>query len=343
MTIHITFFFKYILMGCFMKKVLILFGGKGTEHLISCKSAKSIAENIDRSLFSYEMAGISLTGEWYKFNDDLAFLDNGNWLLGRIFKIDNIVEYLKCFDVIFPITHGNFGEDGKLQGFFDSFDIKYVGSKTCSSVIGFDKSLSKLVFESLKIPQLPYMVVGKKYSIFSIIDTIGFPMIIKPCCGGSSIGISKANNKKELVRAIKLALKYDSKIIIEKFINCRELECSVLGNSDFICSYPGEIKSCNDFYDYDAKYVKDSLTLIPNDLPLDVIDKVKEYSAKIFVGMGISDYSRIDFFYDESNGMVYINEINTIPGFTCISMFPKLMQHENINYTELISILINNC
>lgn len=343
MSIHITFFFKYILMGCFMKKVLILFGGRGTEHFISCKSAKSIVENIDRNLFSYEMAGISLDGEWYKFNDNLSYLENGNWTVGNVFLIDNIIEYIKKFDVVFPITHGNFGEDGKLQGLFDSFDIKYVGSKTSSSVVGFDKSLSKLMFDSLKIPQLPYMVIGKKYSIGSIINAIGFPMIVKPCCGGSSIGISKANNKKELVRAIKLAHKYDNKIIVEKFIKCRELECSVLGNHDFICSFPGEVKSCNEFYDYDAKYIEDSLTIIPNDLPFDVIDKIKEYSAKIFVEMGISDYSRIDFFYDEGNGMIYINEINTIPGFTSISMFPKLMQHENINYTELISILINNC
>ena len=323
-----------------MKKVLILFGGMGSEHFVSCKSAKSVIEHIDRKLFFYEMAGISLDGEWYKFNDELSFLENGNWLEGRIFKIDNIVDYLRDFDVVFPITHGKFGEDGKLQGFFDLFDIRYVGTKTSGSVVGFDKSLSKLIFDSLNIPQVPYVVVGEKYSTFSIIDSIDFPMIVKPCCGGSSIGISKVNNKKELNRAIKLALKYDDKVIVEKFVECRELECAVLGNRDFIISTPGEIKSCNEFYDYDAKYVLKSNTCIA-DVSQNVIDTIREYSCRIFEGMGIKDYARIDFFYDGDT--VFVNEINTIPGFTTISMFPMLMEHENISYTDLISILINNC
>ena len=326
-----------------MKKVLILFGGNSTEHFISCKSAKSIFENIDKNLFSVEMAGISFYGDWYKFNDDLSYLDNGNWLNSRILKIDNIISYLKDFDVIFPITHGNNGEDGKLQGMLDLFDIRYVGCKTSSSVIGFDKSLSKLLFESLGIPQVPYLVVDSKYDLKSIIGIIDFPVIVKPCCGGSSIGISKALNKKELSKAIKNSLKYDNKVIIEKFLSCRELECSVLGNSDPIISFPGEIKPCNDFYDYDAKYVQKSDTLIANDLPDSIILKIRDYSKKIIKGMGITDYSRIDFFYDEQDNCVYVNEVNTIPGFTSISMFPKLIEYEGINFTDLISILINNC
>ncbi len=323
-----------------MKKVLILFGGNSTEHYVSCKSAKSIAENIDKKIFSYEMAGIDFDGNWYKFNDDLLLLENGNWCKGKVFKIDNIIEYLKSFDVVFPITHGNNGEDGKLQGMLDLFDIRYVGSKTSSSVLGFDKSFSKLFFNYLNIPQVPYVVVGEKYNLSSIINKLNYPMIVKPSCGGSSIGISKANNKKELVKAIKSALKYDKKVIIENFIECRELECAVLGNRDFIVSYPGEIISCNDFYDYNAKYVQNSETIIPNDLPSDIVQSIIDYSSKIFVGMNIKDYARIDFFYDGSS--VFVNEINTIPGFTKISMFPKLMEHENISYTDLISILINN-
>jgi len=325
-----------------MKKVLILFGGNSTEHYVSCKSAKSIVENIDTKLFSYELAGISFDNVWYKFNDDLSFLEKGNWLDGKIFRIDNIIEYLKDFDVIFPITHGNNGEDGKLQGMLDLFNIRYVGSKTTSSVIGFDKSLSKLVFSYLDIPQVPYVVIDERYDISYIIEKLDFPMIVKPCCGGSSIGIKKVNNKKELLKAIKNSFKYDDKVIIEKFITCRELECAVLGNKDFIISDLGEIKSVNEFYDYDAKYVQKSETIIPNDLPLNIVDKIKEYSCKVFRGMNIKDYSRIDFFYDEYNNKVYINEINTIPGFTKISMFPKLMEHENISYKDLISILINN-
>lgn len=326
-----------------MKKVLILFGGNSSEHYISCKSAKSIASNIDKRLFSYELAGIDFDSNWYKFNDDLDYLSNGNWLNGNVFLIDNVIEFLRKFDVVFPVTHGNNGEDGKLQGFFDLFGIKYVGSKTTGSVIGFDKSLSKLFFNSLGIPQVPYVVVDKKYSLFNIIDSIGFPMIVKPSCGGSSIGVNKANNKKELVKAIKVAFKYDSKVIVEKFIKCREFECALLGNKDFICSKLGEIKSCNDFYDYDSKYVQKSITIIPDDLDAEVINKIRDYACEIFKKMNIKDYSRVDFFYDESNSDIYVNEINTIPGFTDISMFPKLMENENINFTDLISILINNC
>ena len=326
-----------------MKKVLILFGGNSSEHYVSCKSARSVALNIDKKLFSYELAGIDFNGDWYKFNDDLSFLSNGNWLDGNIFRIDNVISYLNGFDVVFPLTHGNNGEDGKLQGFFDLFGIRYVGSKTGSSVVGFDKSLSKLLFDSLDIPQVPYVVVREKYSISDIISNISFPMIVKPCCGGSSIGISKVNNKKELIKALKYAHKYDDCLIIEKFIHCRELECALLGNDDFIISSPGEIKSCNEFYDYDAKYVQNSEVFIPDDLSSHIVNLVKDYSLKIFNSFRISDYCRIDYFYDELNDKVYINEINTIPGFTDISMFPKLMGHENINYTDLISILINNC
>ena len=319
-----------------MKKVLILFGGNSDEHYISCKSASSIASNIDRKLFSYEMAGIDFQDNWYKVNDSLDLLSSGKWLNGNVFLIDNVIDYLKKFDVVFPVTHGANGEDGRLQGFFDLFGIRYVGCGVTSSVIGFDKSLSKLYFSYLNIPQVPYVVIDEKYSVFSIIDKIGFPMIVKPCCGGSSIGISKVNNKKELVKAIKCAFKYDDRIIVEKFIHCRELECAVLGNRDYICSCLGEIKSCNDFYDYDAKYVQKSITTIPDDLSICVVDKIKGYVGKIFEDMHIKDYARIDFFYDEENDCIYVNEINTIPGFTKISMFPKLMEHENISYSDLI-------
>lgn len=323
-----------------MKKVLILFGGNSCEHYISCKSAKSIIENINKKLFNFEVCGIDFDGNWYKFNDDLSLLENGTWKSGNVFLIDNIINYLKRFDVIFPITHGNNGEDGKLQGMLDLFNIKYVGSKTSASVIGFDKSLSKIFFDYIGIPQVPYLVVQEYDS--SIIKKIDFPMIVKPSCGGSSIGISKVNNKKELNHAIKLAKKYDDNVIVEKFINARELECAIIGTDDIICSFPGEIKSCNDFYDYDAKYVKNSDVMIAENLPNWVIEKIKEYSSKIFFRLGCKDYSRIDFFYDEDNEKIYVNEINTIPGFTNISMYPTLMENENISYVDLISILINN-
>ena len=319
-----------------MKKVLLLFGGKSTEHFVSCKSVKSIIENIDKDLFEFEICGISLDGDFYKFDDDLIYLENGNWMNSNIKKIDNIIEYLKSFDVVFPITHGNYGEDGKLQGMLDLFNIKYVGSKTSSSVISFDKSISKLIFKELNIPQVPYTIYNGNIDDINI----DYPLIIKPSNGGSSIGINKANNKEELIKYIAEAKKYDSKIIIEKFIKAKELECAVLYNNELIISNPGEIKSCNDWYDYNAKYIDNSTTIIPNDIPNDIIDKIKEYSKKIYDYMDIKNYSRIDFFYNEDG--LFINEINTIPGFTNISMYPKLIENENISYKDLITILINN-
>ncbi len=327
-----------------MKKVLILFGGNSSEHYVSCKSAKSIIETIDKKKFKYEVAGISQDSKWYKFNDDLYYLDYGDWLEGNILEIDNIVNYLKKFDVVFPITHGTNGEDGKLQGMLELFNIPFVGCKTLASTIGMDKEMSKIIFDSLGIKQAPYMVINDDYKINDITKKIDFPMIVKPANGGSSIGINKANDKKELIKAIKEAKKYDGKVIIEKFIKARELEVAVLETKgNILCSNPGEIKSANEFYDYDAKYVNSkSATIIPDDIPLNVIGKIKEYSKKIFKELNCKEYARIDFFYDEENNDVYINEINTIPGFTSISMYPKLIESIGISYTNLITTLINN-
>ncbi len=328
----------------FIKKVLILFGGNSSEHYVSCKSAESIIENIDKKLFEVEVAGIDFDNTWYKFSDDLSYLKSGNWKEANILKIDNIIKYIKEFDVVFPITHGTNGEDGKLQGMLELFNIPFVGCKTLASGIGMDKGVSKVMFDKLGISQVPYLVINESYKINDIIEQIEFPVIVKPANGGSSIGINKANDKKELVRAIKEAKKYDKKIIIEKFIKARELEVAVLENKgNILCSNPGEIKSANEFYDYDAKYVNSkSTTIIPDDIPLSIVDKIKEYAKKIFKGLNCNGYARVDFFYDEKSEEIYINEINTIPGFTSISMYPKLIESIGINYTDLITILINN-
>ncbi len=328
----------------FIKKVLIVFGGNSSEHYVSCKSAKSIIENIDKKLFKYEIAGIDFDNTWYKFNDDLKYLENGNWKESNILKIDNIVSFLKEFDVIFPITHGTSGEDGKLQGLLELFNIPFVGCKTLASSIGMDKEISKIIFDNLSIKQVPYIVINDDYKINDIMEKIDFPLIVKPANGGSSIGISKANNKKELIKAIKEAKRYDSKVIIEKFIKARELEVAVLENKgNILCSNPGEIKSANEFYDYDAKYVNEkSTTIIPDDIPQDIIDEIKDNANKIFKGLNCNGYARVDFFYDEEKSEIYINEINTIPGFTSISMYPKLIESIGINYTDLLTTLINN-
>lgn len=328
----------------FIKKVLILFGGNSSEHYVSCKSAESIIENIDKRLFEVEVAGIDFDNTWYKFSDDLSYLKSGNWKEANILKIDNIIKYIKEFDAVFPITHGTNGEDGKLQGMLELFNIPFVGCKTLASGIGMDKGVSKVMFDKLGISQVPYLVINESYKINDIIEQIEFPVIVKPANGGSSIGINKANDKKELVRAIKEAKKYDKKIIIEKFIKARELEVAVLENKgNILCSNIGEIKSANEFYDYDAKYINsNSATIIPNDIPLMIVDMIKRYAKKVFQELNCNGYARVDFFYDEKSEEIYINEINTIPGFTSISMYPKLIESIGINYTDLITILINN-
>lgn len=328
----------------FIKKVLILFGGNSSEHYISCKSCVSVLKNIDRKRYDIEVAGISKNNIWYKFSDDLFYLEDGSWKDSNILEIDNIINYLRKFDVVFPVMHGTNAEDGRMQGFLDLFDIKYVGCKTLSSALLMDKAITKLILKSLDIPSVPFKVIKDNYEICDLIENIKFPMIVKPSNGGSSIGISKVNNKKELIKAIKLAKKYDDKLLVEKFINARELEVAVLkDNKNIICSNPGEIKSANEFYDYDAKYDnKASYTLIPNDLPEDILKKIKEYSLRLFKNLDCFGLSRIDFFYDEENNALYLNEANTMPGFTTISMYPKLIESIGIEYKDLISILIDN-
>ena len=328
----------------FIKKVLILFGGNSSEHYISCKSCVSVLKNIDRKRYDIEVAGISKNNIWYKFSDDLFYLEDGSWKDSNILEIDNIINYLRKFDVVFPVMHGTNAEDGRMQGFLDLFNIKYVGCKTLSSTLLMDKAITKLILKSLDIPSVPFKVIKDNYEICDLIENIKFPMIVKRSNGGSSIGISKVNNKKELIKAIKLARKYDDKLLVEKFINARELEVAVLkDNKNIICSNPGEIKSANEFYDYDAKYDnKASYTLIPNDLPEDILKKIKEYSLRLFKSLDCSGLSRIDFFYDEENNALYLNEANTMPGFTTISMYPKLIESIGIEYKDLISILIDN-
>lgn len=316
-----------------MKKVLLLYGGNSSEHDISIISAKSIIKNINSNEFNLIPVYISKDNKWY--------LGDKNNLNKKVNEIDNIIEFIKDFDVIFPITHGNNGEDGKLQGMLDLFNLKYVGSSCLASACGMDKEISKILFDSLNINQVPYITINKNYNIESIKEKINYPMIIKPANGGSSIGISKVNNDKELKKGIKEALKYDKKIIIEKFIKPRELEIAIMeNNNELIISNIGEIISCNSFYDFKAKYKKKSELIIPANINNEIANKIKEFATKIFYKFNLKDYVRIDFFLEDNN--LYINEINTIPGFTEISMFPKLIMNMGYEYTDIISILINN-
>ena len=318
-----------------MKNVLILFGGNSFEHVISCKSVNFIINNIDTKKFKFKLVGIDYNNEWYeinKFNE----IDE-NWKNNDINKIKNIIEYVKKFDIVLPMIHGNTCEDGKLQSMFELFNIKYVGCNSYSSIICYDKLLTKLILEKYSIPQVPYIV----YNNDTNLDTVEYPVIVKPCKCGSSIGINVAYNKKQLKKNIKKALKYDSIIVIEKFIkNNRELECAILEDKKkLIISNIGEIINNGSWYDFDSKYISQNDTVISN-IDNKIKEEIKIYSKKIFNILGCKGLCRIDFLYDLDNKMLYFNAINTIPGVTEISMYPKLINNLGIDFKEIITKLL---
>lgn len=306
-----------------MTKVLLIYGGASSEYEVSCRSAQSIIENIDKTKFQLECVEITKSNIWIYKNE----------------PIDNIIEFLKGFDVVFPIIHGTDGEDGKLQGFLELFRIKHVGTNLGSSFICMDKEYSKIMFKNLDIPIVPYQIINEASEL-----KLTYPVIIKPANCGSSIGINKATNEDELNKAINEAKLYDQKVIAEAFVEAQELECAILEKeNDLIVSNIGEIKAINAFYDYEAKYQSDTVqTTIPADISPEISEKIKDYAKKVFKSLGLNGLSRIDFFYDKNNDQIYINEINTLPGFTSISMYPMLIMELGISYQDLITILIEN-
>ena len=318
-----------------MKNVLILFGGNSFEHVISCKSVNFIIDNIDKNKFHFKLVGIDFDNTWYEI-ENINTIDE-NWKDNNITKIKNIIEYAKKFDIVFPMIHGNTGEDGKLQSMFELYNIKYVGCDSYCSIICYDKLLTKLFLEIYSIPQIPYIVYNKNANL----NNIEYPVIVKPCKCGSSLGINVAYSKKEIKKALKKALKYDRNIIIEKFIkNNRELECAILeDNKKLIISDVGEIINNGSWYDFDSKYVNHNNTILSN-INDNIKKEIRNYSKKIFNILKCKGLSRIDFLYDLDNKKLYFSEINTMPGFTEISMFPKLINDKGIEFKDIITRLL---
>lgn len=321
----------------------VIYGGISTEHEVSIKSGKSIISNLDKDRYNIFKIYIDKKGDFYD-------ADNG--------KIDNVFTYLKKLDVIFPVLHGLYGEDGTIQGLLEILGIPYVGCGVLSSSIGMDKIYSKIIFEkaSLNVAEYIYLKKDKDKYIYVkdnfneeeididkindlIIDSLSYPVFIKPSRSGSSIGINKANNKEELKKYIDYAFRFDNKILIERCIKGRELECAILNGK---ASSIGEILPSEEFYSYNAKYIGDSKTIIPDDIPKELIDKIKKAAIKAFNAIDGEGLSRVDFFLEESTNKIYINEINTMPGFTEISMYPKLFYNDGISYRELLDILIED-
>ena len=318
-----------------MKKVLILFGGNSYEHEVSCNSANFIIKNIDTNLFYYKVVGIDFNNEWYEIKNNEKI--DSNWKNKCIKKVNNINGFLKDFDIVFPMIHGNTGEDGKIQSLLELNNTKYVGCNSYSSIMCYDKILTKLMLEKYNIPQVPYIIYDKNTNL----NLIEYPVIVKPAKCGSSIGISVVNKKSEIKKAIKKALKHDSKVIIEKYIkNNRELECAILEKKDkLIVSDVGEVLNNGSWYDYNAKYMSKNDTVISN-IDISVKKNLQKLAKDIFIILNCKGLSRVDFLFDLDTNTLCFNEINTIPGFTEISMYPKLIINSGIKSVDLISTLL---
>lgn len=348
-------------------RIAVLFGGRSTEHEVSLNSALSILKNIDRSKYVVIPVKISQEGRWRLFHDlhELNTIEDlqsdggelifaGDPLTKGFFQIsrgDGDSES-KCFplavDVVFPVLHGTFGEDGSLQGLLSMANLPYVGGGILASSVGMDKIVMKQIFFQNDLPAADYLWFlrkdwERKADVIKkgIQKEIGFPCFVKPANTGSSVGVSKAHNLSQLIKCIALAIQYDRKILVEKAIDARELECSVLGNDDPKVSVVGEIIPANEFYDYDAKYHSDqSQTIVPADISEEISKGVQQLAVAAYKAVDCAGMARVDFLLECETNRLFVNELNTIPGFTPISMYPKLWEASGISYSELIDQLI---
>lgn len=346
-----------------MKKlrVGVLFGGRSGEHEVSVNSANSVLNAIDPEKFEAVPIGITKAGRWLLGAHPSQVLAQGGYdskLVAVTLIPDPTEAKLKAvsdgnaemssLDVIFPVLHGTYGEDGTIQGLFELANIPYVGSGVLGSAVGMDKIIMKHIFAQVGLPQARFLAFTRKQFerapqgvLEEVEQGLGFPCFVKPANMGSSVGISKAHNRSELQRALETAAKYDRRMLVEEFVEAREIEVSVLGNDEPIASVPGEIIPCNEFYDYKAKYIDaDSTLIIPADLPVDTVDTVRSAAVKAFQALDCAGLSRVDFFVTKRDGRVLINEVNTLPGFTNISMYPKLWEASGIPYSQLLGKLI---
>ncbi len=343
------------------KNICVLFGGISPEHDISLKSVTSVIRNLDKDKYNVHMLGITKSGKWLLYTGDYEKIEGGFWETEKdcLFKAiispdtsdggilvwkNDVVELIKL-DCIFPVLHGEYGEDGTVQGLFELSGIKYVGMGVPGSANSMDKTLSKIVFGDAGIPQADWVTVlsgdDLDERVALIEKKIGYPCFIKPASTGSSVGVGKANNREELKSAVLYALEFGRKVLVEENIDGREVECAVLGNINADASEVGEIVPMVEFYDFDAKYNDNTTELhIPADLLPEIREQIRDYAVKAFRAMDGMGLSRVDFFVRKSDNKVILNEINTLPGFTNISMYPKLWGACGVGYSELLDRLI---
>ena len=340
-------------------KVAVIFGGMSTEKEISILSANSILDNLNRRKYDIFPLFMEDGNTWYRYRKTKDVKLGDKLILDG--KIEDITSYLKKLDVVIPVLHGLYGEDGTVQGLLEILKVPYVGCKVLASSIGMDKVYTKIIFEKAGLKQAPSVYVRKNKDKYIYIDKefneqnlsldeiakkaskwLKFPMFVKPSNSGSSVGITKVENEEGLKNAIEYAGKFDSKIIVEQGIFGREVGCAVLGNEDVIASCVGEVKSADEFYSYDAKYKnQESKVEIPAKISEEKSIEIRKNAIKAFKAIDGKGLSRVDFFIENDTEDVYINEINTMPGFTSISMYPKLFNEAGISTENLLDKLID--
>ena len=340
-------------------RVAILFGGKSAEHEISVISARNIVEAMDKKKYEIVSIGIDKQGCWF-FDEGARLLHSSDQAQVKFQRRRNPTAVLPGatqtpiltqgrglgkVDVVFPVLHGPFGEDGTVQGILKLANVPFVGAGVLGSAVGMDKDVMKRLLRDAKLPIAKFLVFERsgasKINFAHVKRALGLPFFVKPANLGSSVGISKVSANKQFGGAITEAFRYDNKILIEESIHGREIECSVLGNENPIASLPGEITTRHDFYSYDAKYLdeKGAQLVIPAALPKGVVKAVQELALRTFKTLACEGMARVDFFLRD-NREIFVNEINTIPGFTKISMYPKLWEASGISYSKLIDRLI---
>ncbi len=343
--------------------VCVLFGGISPEHEVSLRSAESVLQNLDPEKYNIIPVGITKDGDWIFYGGtDYSQLPTGQWLENPdnrraaispirgqgllLFEGDCVVREL--VDVVFPVLHGENGEDGAMQGLLQMAGIPYVGPHVAESAVAMDKTLTKLVADNAGVPQAAWQLVraadlrNRMEQILTQIESrFSYPVFVKPAGTGSSVGVSKAMDRAQLEQALQKAGAYDDKILVEEFIHGREVEVAVMGNDSPVASICGEIDSGAEFYDYDAKYVTDtSVAYIPARIAEEVAEQVREQAVKVYSAIGCKGLSRVDFFVTYEENRIVFNEINTLPGFTSISMYPKLFAASGIPYDELLDQLL---
>lgn len=336
------------------KRIAMLYGGRSGEHEISIRSARSICPVLQNKHAVFPIF-IDKSGCWWRVPEGISLPENARSLSEQVFLFPGFSGPALCtskakleIDIAFPVLHGTHGEDGIIQGLLESAGIPYVGAGVASSAVGMDKIMMKALFAQNNLPIAPFTWISRNRwnhepngCLEWIEGQILYPYFVKPSCLGSSVGISKVHNRKELESALNDAARYDPRIVIEQGLSAREIECSVLGNDQPQASLPGEIIPKREFYDYTAKYLEDTTELhVPARLNPEQVAEIQKLAIRAFQAIGCSGMGRVDLFLEKESGRFYLNEINTIPGFTSISMYPKLWEVSGISFAELLDRLI---